>query len=101
MKPASPFRELQKGGGRVRVTFDGRTFDLREGGNLAAELLAAGIRSFRKTPVSGAERGPFCMMGACFDCLVVIDGVTRQACMCEVSAGLVIDRPGAEGEGDA
>jgi len=101
VKTASPFRELETGTDRVRVTFDGRDLELLKGGNLAAELLAAGIRSFRKTPVSGAERGPFCMMGACFDCLVEIDGVTRQACMCEVSAGLVIDRPGAEGEGDA
>ena len=94
MKTASPFRELETGGERVRVTFDGRALDLRKGGNLAAELLAAGIPSFRRTPVSGADRGPFCMMGACFDCLVVIDGATRQACMTEVIDGLVIDRPG-------
>jgi hypothetical protein len=31
------------------------------------------------------------MMGACFDCLVEIDGVpSRQACMVEVSAGMRI-----------
>lgn len=35
------------------------------------------------------------MMGACFDCLVEIDGVTRQACMTEVAAGMTISRPGA------
>ncbi|MFU1477288.1 (2Fe-2S)-binding protein [Roseovarius sp. C7] len=49
-----------------------------------------GSNRFRRTPVSGAPRGPFCMMGACFDCLVEIDGVARQACMVEVCAGLDI-----------
>lgn len=101
MKPASPFRDLEPGADRVRVRFDGQVVALRKGGNLAAELLAAGIRSFRRTPVSGAERGPFCMMGACFDCLVSVNGVTRQACLCEVSEGLVIERPGSDGEDHA
>jgi NADH dehydrogenase/NADH:ubiquinone oxidoreductase subunit G len=33
------------------------------------------------------------MMGACFDCLVEIDGIQRQACMLSVAAGMVISRP--------
>lgn len=67
------------------------------GANLAAALLAAGVEVFRHTPVSGAPRAPFCMMGACFDCLVEIEGVVRQACMLEVTEGLEIRRP-HEGE---
>jgi len=77
----------------VPVTFDGRALHLPDGANLAAALLAAGVDVFRQTPVSGAPRGPFCMMGACFDCLVEIDGVVRQACMVEVAAGLAIRGP--------
>jgi predicted molibdopterin-dependent oxidoreductase YjgC len=101
VKTASPFRELETDVHRVPVRFAGKDLMLRDGGNLAAELLAAGVRFFRHTPSSGAERGPFCMMGACFDCLVEIDGVTRQACMCEVRAGMDIGMPGPEGDGDA
>ncbi len=97
MKTDSPFLELEDGP-RVPVRFDGEPLDLPEGGNLAAALLAAGVQSFRRTPVSGAPRGPFCMMGACFDCLVEIDGVQRQACMVEVSRGLEVARAGT---GDA
>jgi len=74
----------------VRVTFNGEALALPLGANLAAALLAAGVTVFRKTPVSGAPRGPFCMMGACFDCLVQIDGTTRQACMVAVREGLEI-----------
>ena len=100
MKTASPFLELEEAP-RVRVAFDGLELDLPEGANLAAALLAAGVETFRHTPVSGAPRAPFCMMGACFDCLVEIDGVVRQACMLEVSAGLTISRPHENGTDDA
>lgn len=99
MNNASPFLETETAS-RVTVTFAGAPLDLPLGANLAAALLAAGVGAFRQTPVSGAPRGPFCMMGACFDCLVEIDGVARQACMTEVTAGLQIDRP-LEGNHDA
>lgn len=92
MKPVSPFLELEDAP-CVSVSFEGAPLRLPEGGNLAAALLAAGVDVFRRTPVSGAPRAPFCMMGACFDCLVEIDGVVRQACMIETADGLEITRP--------
>ncbi|MBV2361496.1 (2Fe-2S)-binding protein [Thalassococcus sp. CAU 1522] len=92
MKPVSPFLELEEGP-RVSVTFDGATLDLPEGANLAAAMLAAGVDVFRHTPVSGAPRAPYCMMGACFDCLVEIEGVVRQACMVAVKGGMDIRKP--------
>ena len=90
MKTASPFRELESTGDRVRVQFEDRALLLRRGGNLAAELLCAGVTPLRHTPVSSAPRNPYCMMGACFDCLVEIDGVRRQACMIEVEADMIV-----------
>lgn len=66
---------------------------LPDGANLAAALLAAGVDVFRATPISGAPRAPYCMMGACFDCLIEVSGVTRQACMMQVQAGLVLSKP--------
>lgn len=92
MKTASPFLELEHGA-RVRVHFDDQPLDLPDGANLAAALLTAGVTVFRHTSVSGAPRAPFCMMGACFECLVEIDGVAHQACMLEVREGLRIARP--------
>ena len=90
MPPDAPFVTLDKATRLVSVRFDGDDLMLPEGVNLAAALLTAGIGVFRQTPVSGAPRAPFCMMGACFDCLVEIEGVTSQACMMDVRAGLVI-----------
>lgn len=84
------FRNLSPDGTRVPVRFDRQEMQLCEGVNLAAALIEAGVSHFRHTPVSKAPRGPFCMMGACFDCLIVLDGVTRQACMIEVVADMEI-----------
>jgi predicted molibdopterin-dependent oxidoreductase YjgC len=76
----------------VVFKFDGQIVSAPRGASVAAALLSAGIPSLRSTSVSGASRGPFCMMGACFDCLVQIDGVTVQACMTPVADGLVVER---------
>jgi D-hydroxyproline dehydrogenase subunit gamma len=81
------------------ITWEGREMPARAGESLAVALLAAGELVFRETPVSGAARGPLCLMGACFDCLVVADGVENtQACMLPVRPGLVAARQrGARG----
>jgi predicted molibdopterin-dependent oxidoreductase YjgC len=75
----------------VPVTIDGVPFAARAGDTVAAALLAAGLRACRTTAVSGAPRAPFCMMGACFECLVEIDGnANRQACLVLVAPGMRI-----------
>ncbi len=76
---------------QVRFEFEGRTVTACCGDTVAAALLAGNHWRFRTTPISGAPRGPYCMMGVCFDCLVVIDGVAnRQACMTEVREGMQV-----------
>ncbi len=63
------------------------------GASAAAAMLVAGFACIRETPVEGRERGPYCMMGVCFDCLAEIDGVpNRQGCMVEVRPGMRIRR---------
>ena len=65
----------------IAFTFDGRPVTARPGQSLAAALTEAGVRAFRDT-VGGAERGVFCGMGVCQDCLVTVDGTpNRRACM--------------------
>jgi predicted molibdopterin-dependent oxidoreductase YjgC len=86
----SEFRILEDATKKVRVTFNDQEIAVAEGGNLAAELLVAGITPFRQTPVSNAPRNPFCMMGACFDCLVEIEGKSVQSCMVQAREGMVI-----------
>lgn len=77
---------------RLSFTFEGRSITAASGMSVAAALLSHEIVAFRDTPVSGSARGPFCLMGTCYDCLVVIDGQTVQACMTPASDGLIVTR---------
>jgi sarcosine oxidase subunit alpha len=75
----------------VRITIDGKHVMARAGETVAAAMLAAGVDHCRTTPVSGAPRAPYCMTGACFDCLVSVDGVgNRQGCLVRVRDGMAI-----------
>lgn len=87
------FRRLRDAPKRtLRVTIDGKRIDAQEGDTVAAALLAAGYRQTRVSAVSGAPRGPYCMMGVCFECLVTIDGVgNRQACLIPVAENMAIE----------
>jgi predicted molibdopterin-dependent oxidoreductase YjgC len=61
------------------------------GQSVAAALLAQGDRILRKTRFNEKGRGVFCGIGVCFDCLVVIDGISNQrACITEIKAGMKV-----------
>jgi predicted molibdopterin-dependent oxidoreductase YjgC len=84
------FRSLERPTDTVVIEFDGVALQVPATLSLAAALIAAGIRQTRTTPVSSAPRTAFCMMGVCFDCLVEIEGVSRQACQVMVYPGLEV-----------
>ncbi len=92
VKTASPYEYLAQPTNLVAVRFDGQTYQMPKGENLAAALLAAGVRSTRENPGSNAPRAAFCMMGACYECRVRIDGASVQACMIQVRDGLVVEK---------
>lgn len=85
------FKPLNGEGAAIDIWFNDQRLSVPRGRSVAAALLAAGVSRFRATPVSGAPRAPYCMMGACFECLVEIDGVpSRQSCMVAVRDGMRI-----------
>jgi len=98
---SSTFRRLDEPDSRwVEIHIDGQPTRAREGDSVAAALLAAGLRSCRTTPISGAPRAPFCMMGVCYECLVEIDGApNRQSCQITVQEGMQIRRQIGVSEG--
>ena len=83
-------------GGCARILVDGLVYEVMSGRTLAAALVALGIRHLRNSPRAKAPRGAFCMMGACQECLVRIDGQVRAACMVAVTPGMsvTLDRDG-------
>lgn len=77
----------------VEVLVEDVALRVPEGASAAAAVLLAGLPAIRETPVSGAPRLPWCLMGVCFDCLAEIDGVpNRQACLVPVAPGMRIRR---------
>ncbi|MEA3302779.1 MAG: (2Fe-2S)-binding protein [Pseudomonadota bacterium] len=82
----------------VTVVINGRSVIVPQGESVAAAVLAENIGYTRTTPVKQQPRAPFCMMGVCFDCLMIIDGVpNQQACMVQVRDGMRIERQHGSG----
>lgn len=78
---------------QISFVFDGQTIIAAENDSVAAALLASGIIDFRDSAESGKHRGPYCMIGNCFDCLVEIDGRPNlQACRVQVREGMQVRR---------
>ncbi len=77
----------------VTVEVDGVTVEAAADESVAAVLLRQAPLWSRTTPVSGARRAPYCMMGVCFECLAVVDGVASvQTCLVRVRPGMVVER---------
>lgn len=72
----------------VEITVDGEPVEALPGQSVAAALMANGRDSWRTTRGGGRARGVFCGIGACFDCLVVVNGLPDvRACQRTVNAG--------------
>jgi predicted molibdopterin-dependent oxidoreductase YjgC len=73
----------------VELTFEGEPIPAYSSDTIASALLASGIRTFTVTEVAGEQRGGYCFVGRCADCLVVVDGKANQrACVTPVRAGM-------------
>ncbi|MGI9501183.1 MAG: FAD-dependent oxidoreductase [Geminicoccaceae bacterium] len=77
----------------VTFTFDGRTIDAIAGESIASALAANGILGLREARSASVgrtidRRGLYCGMGACFECVVTVDGRAGQrACLAKVEGG--------------
>ena len=70
------------------VEIDGEKFNAIAGESIASALTASGRLELGRNK-SGAARGLFCGMGACFDCQVSVDGGPPvRACLTKVRHGM-------------
>lgn len=85
--------------GRIFVEVEGCRVAVPPNASAAAAALIAGLPFTRVSAATGEVRAPYCMMGACFECLLVIDGEpSRQGCLVPVRPGMSIRRQeGARG----
>jgi D-hydroxyproline dehydrogenase subunit gamma len=77
----------------VTVFVDGVPTTAEPGETVAALLLRTSPFFARENPAGGGRRAPYCLMGACFECLAVVDSVaSTRTCMVAVRAGMRIER---------
>lgn len=92
IKKSSNMLPAVQRGEPITITVDGKPVEAYLGETVATALLAAGIRTFRKTHKHQQPRSLYCGMGICYECLVTINGVHAQrACVTSVEDGMVIE----------
>ncbi|CAE6944525.1 (2Fe-2S)-binding protein [Vibrio sp. B1FLJ16] len=75
----------------VTISVNDTVLQVPDSYSVAAALLANGYRTNRRSGVSGEQRGSYCLMGVCFECLVEINGQpNQQGCMTQVIDGMSI-----------
>jgi predicted molibdopterin-dependent oxidoreductase YjgC len=80
-------------GREINLHVDGLDVPAYTGETVAAAMMAAGIRGFRRSTRGGA-RGVYCGIGVCFECLVRVNGQPNlRACITYAEDGMTIDRP--------
>lgn len=78
--------------------FDGKPYRAYPGETVAVALWANGVRSLRTSPGTDQDRGAFCFMGSCQECVISVGGRLREACRTPAAPGLIVERIGRLGE---
>lgn len=78
----------------VTIHVDGRPISALEGEPIAAALYAAGIRTTRLSDRKREPRGPFCMIGRCTECSMIVDGIPNtKTCLEPIRDGMKVETP--------
>ena len=83
----------------AQIYVNGKPIPAIEGEPIAAALLSAGIKQFRKTPKYGTPRGLFCAIGRCTDCIMTVDGKPNvRTCVTPVKDGMIVETQEGHGK---
>jgi predicted molibdopterin-dependent oxidoreductase YjgC len=76
---------------RARLTFslDGMPATAQEGDTILTAVLTA-RRYLVESACGEGKRAGFCLMGACQECWVTVDGTRARACSTLVTAGMLV-----------
>ena len=87
------FRPSTSQNNSITIYIDDEAIQAVAGESVAAILLKQGITAVHSAP-DKAARGPYCMMGVCFDCMVECeDGRSEHACQLYAEEGMKVYLP--------
>ena len=76
---------------KIRIKIDGVMFEVPNNINVAEAICLSTSGRTRKTRANKKSRGPYCMMGVCYECLTMIDGApNQQSCTKKVHDNMII-----------
>ncbi|MFC7552115.1 (2Fe-2S)-binding protein [Pseudoroseomonas wenyumeiae] len=77
----------------LHLELEGRAIAAMEGDTLLTALLAGGAGHLRESEFGDGARAGFCLMGACQDCWVSVEGLGRvRACATLARDGMKVRR---------
>nr|WP_237182233.1 (2Fe-2S)-binding protein [Roseomonas marmotae] len=77
----------------LRLNLEGQEISALEGDTLLTALLAGGAGHLRESEFGDGHRAGFCLMGACQDCWVSVEGLGRvRACATLARDGMRVRR---------
>lgn len=87
------FKQVSEPKGKtVTIYFEGQPVQAEEGTTVAAAVLDPS-HGWTRTSHGGQQRGPYCQMGVCHECLMNINGTpNQQACLTVVAEGMQVRR---------
>ncbi len=75
----------------ITFTYNGIELQGLQGQTVIAALIANQELITRYTRINSKPRGLFCGIGICFDCLLVIDGLSNQrSCITTIKEGMSV-----------
>lgn len=78
---------------RITLTLEGMPIEAQQGDTLLTALLAADAGHLRESEFGDGHRAGFCLMGACQDCWVMVEGMGRvRACATLAARGMEVRR---------
>jgi len=93
------FRSKQNDRNSVTVFIDDEPCTALDGEMVVVVLMRENMTATHVSP-QGQPRGPYCMMGVCYDCMITLeDGRNEQACLTPVEEGLKIYRRSSQTHG--
>ena len=87
------FRRIKSQDDTVTIYIDDKPINSIAGEPLEKDNLNEGFSVVHTAP-NGKLRGPYCMMGVCFDCMITLqDGRVEQACQTYAEDGIRLYLP--------
>ncbi|MHA1782451.1 MAG: FAD-dependent oxidoreductase, partial [Promethearchaeota archaeon] len=75
----------------IKFSFNGKELIGFEGLVISSALFLNGIKIFGKHPRDESPQGIFCANGQCAQCMVIVNGIPKKACMTPLEEGMQIE----------